>query len=249
MIHSEKRGSVSVLRIEHGKANAIDTEFFENLDAALSEVEGEPGGIVLTGSGSIFSAGVDLVRVLEGGADYLDHFVPKLTVGLTRVFSLPKPVVAAVNGHAIAGGCILACACDYRVAAAGSARMGVPELRVGVPFPTAPLEILKFVVPNNYLQEVVYSGRAFPLEAARERGLVDEIVNAEELLDRACEVAERFAAIGPASFRMTKRQLRQPALDRIGAGIEETDPEIEEIWKDRATHKAIRRYVQETLGK
>ena len=96
---------------------------------------------------------------------------------------------------------------------------------------------------------VGFARRPEPLVRARERGLVDEIVNAEELLDRACEVAERFAAIGPASFRMTKRQLRQPALDRIGAGIEEMDPEIEEIWKDRATHKAIRRYVQETLGK
>ena len=111
------------------------------------------------------------------------------------------------------------------------------------------LEIVKFVVPGRFIQEVVYSGRTYPLEDARERGLVDEIVEPERLLDRACEVAEGLVKLGEQSFRMTKHQLRQSTLDRIGLGIEETDPEIEEIWKRPETHAAIRSYVQKTLGK
>ena len=246
-MHIEKRGAVQILRMEHGKANAIDSEFFDDLQEALTEVEGDGGPVVLTGSGSIFSAGVDLLRVLAGGNDYLDEFVPKLSLGLTRLFALPKPVVAAVNGHAVAGGCILVCACDYRVAAEGTARIGVPELKVGVPFPTAPLEIVRAVVPARYIQEVVYSAKTYTLGDALERGLIDEVVPAEALLDRACEVAEAYGALAPESYALTKRQLRQPVMDKIDAGMRTLDPEIEAVWKAPETHDAIRKYVEKTL--
>lgn len=248
-MHIEKRGAVQLLRMEHSKANAVDSEFFDDLGRALTEVEADGGPLVLTGSGSIFSAGVDLLRVLEGGVEYLEEFVPKLSEGLIRLYRLSRPVVAAVNGHAIAGGCILVCACDHRVAADGPARIGVPELRVGVPFPTAPMEIVKAVVPARFIQEVVYSGATFPLPAALERGLVDEVVEPERLLDRACEVAESYAAVGAASYALTKRQLRQPVMDRIEAGMRDLDPEIESVWKAPETHAAIRKYVEKTLKK
>jgi enoyl-CoA hydratase len=250
MLKIEDREAVRILRLEHGKANAIDLELMEGLTAALDEAESSPcEALVLTGSGSIFSAGVDLFRVVAGGSAYLDDFLPLLTTCLKRLFVLAKPVVAAINGHAIAGGCILAAACDSRLMAAGEGRIGVPELRVGVPFPAGPLEIVRFVVPNHYLQEVVLGGRTYLPPAARERGLVDEIVAPESLLGRALERATDLAAVGREAFALTKRQLRQPTLELMESTAALADEAIEATWKTEAARQRIRSYLEKTVGR
>jgi enoyl-CoA hydratase len=241
-------GAVRLLELDHGKANAIDIELFEALMATLAAAEAEGcRGLVVTGSGSIFSAGVDLRRVLAEGEEYLRRFVPMIGEGLARLFAFPRPVVAALNGHAVAGGCILACACDRRIAAAGGATVGVPELRVGVPYPSAALEILRFVVGDHGLEEVVYAAGTSGLEEARGLGLVDEIVPPGELVERAVAVAERMAAVAPETFAVTKRQIRRPVLDRLAAGAAEADREVERIWRLASTREAIRSYVEATL--
>ncbi|MFQ5348834.1 MAG: enoyl-CoA hydratase/isomerase family protein [Thermoanaerobaculia bacterium] len=248
-IESFDVGVVRVLRLRHGRANAIDVELFEALMAALDQAT-EDGcrALVLTGSGSIFSAGVDLKRVLEEGEEYLRRFVPMIGKGLRRLFAFPRPVVAALNGHAVAGGCIVACACDRRIAAAGDATVGVPELRVGVPYPSTALEILRFVVGDHGLEEVVYSAGTSDLETVRRHGLVDEIVAPETLLERAVAVAGRMAKIAPETFALTKSQIRRPVLDRLAAGAASADREVERIWRLASTREAIRAYVEATLG-
>ncbi len=250
MIESSDAGPVRVLRLRHGKANAIDLEFFDGLMAALEEARRAVacGAVVVTGSGAIFSAGVDLRRVLREGEEYLRRFVPKIGDGLRRLFSFPLPVVAAVNGHAVAGGCILACACDRRIAAAGGATIGVPELRVGVPYPSAALEILRFTVGDRALQEVVYSAGTSRLDEALALGLVDEVVPADELLERSVATAARMAAVAPETFALTKRQIRRPVMERLAAGAEPLDREVERIWRLASTRETMQRYVEATLG-
>ena len=125
----------------------------------------------MTGRGNVFSAGVDLFKVLDGGGAYLDTFLPALHDALLRLFSLPRPVVAAINGHAIAGGCVLACTTDLRVMAEGDARIGMPEVRVGVPFPAAIFEFVRAAVGPRWLSEIVYLGRTYTPEAARQMRL------------------------------------------------------------------------------
>ena len=248
-IESREIGSSRVLQMRHGRANAIDIELFEELTAVLEKAAGDGcRALVVTGTGPIFSAGVDLRRVLAEGEEYLRRFVPLIGEGLRRLFSFPRPVVAAINGHAVAGGCIMACACDRRIAAAGGATVGVPELRVGVPYPSTALEILRFVVGDRALEEVVYAAGTSGLEEAREIGLVDEIVPAEGLIDRAVAVAERMSRVAPETFAVTKRQIRRPVLDRLDAGAEAVDREVERIWRLASTRQAIRAYVESTLG-
>lgn len=250
MIHREDRGPIAVLRMAHGKANALDSELLEALDRGFRELEdARPDALVLTGTGSIFSAGVDLFRVLDGGAAYLASFLPVLSRAVRRLFAFPRPVVAAVNGHAIAGGCILACACDLKVMAEGEGRIGVPELRVGVPFPVAPLEVLRFAVPPQHLQELAYAGRTYGAAEAHEWGLIDELVPPEAVLDRALEAAGRLAAIPRESFEFTKAQLRRPALERIDALHDELDPRVAAQWARPEVREHIREYVARTIGK
>ncbi len=204
--------------------------------------------MLLTGTGSIFSAGVDLFRVLAGGEEYLAGFLPALARALSTLFTFPRPVVAALNGHAIAGGCILACACDFKVMATGRGRIGVPELRVGVPFPAIALEILRFAVPRQHLQGLTYTGRTFTPEEALERGLVDELVAPEGLRARALAAARELAAVPAATFELTKRQLRDPAVARVAALGERIDAEVAAAWSRPETHRVIRDYLDRTLG-
>ena len=250
-IEREERASVTVLRMRHGKVQAMDLELLQSLDDELQRVEDAEIGraVVLTGSGSVFSAGVDLFRLVEGGSSYIDDFLPLLSDVLQRVFAFPRPLVAAINGHAIAGGCVLACACDYRVAARGSGTIGLPELRVGVPFPLVPLEIVRFALPAEHLQELVYLGRTYRVDEAAGRGLVDEVVKGGDLIDRACDVASRLVSGPPARFVLAKRQLRGPTIRRIRRHAVEMDREVLRAWKDPETLQAIQSYLSDTIKK
>src|ERR1700728_4888718 len=128
----DRHGSVAVLRLDHGKVHALDDVLLGDLVAGLDTVErSDARALVLTAAGRVFSAGVDLQRVLDGGAEYLETMMPALIAAFVRLFSYPLPVVAAVNGPAIAGGCILACAADRRILIEGG-RIGASELLVGV---------------------------------------------------------------------------------------------------------------------
>lgn len=250
MIHREDRDVVAVLRMAHGKASALDSELLAALAAELDDIERADGleSVVLTGTGTIFSAGVDLHRVLEGGSDYLADFLPTLDRALRRLFTFPRPVVAALNGHAVAGGCVLSCACDYRIMADGGGTIGVPELPVGVPFPDVALEILRFGAPGERLQELVYLGKTYPVPDALARGLIDEIAQPHALLERACAVARQLAGIPRTTFRLTKRQLRQPVLERIERHAL-TDAEVARAWGSAEIRAAIAAYVERTLTK
>src|SRR5690606_15976287 len=127
---------VAVLRMAHGPVNAMDLELCQALSERFSDLADDPArAVVVTGSDRAFSAGVDLKRATAGGDAYIDEFLPALADAFRAAFELPKPLVAAVNGHAIAGGCVLAACADVVLMAEGTARIGVPELRVGVPFP------------------------------------------------------------------------------------------------------------------
>lgn len=251
MIHREDRDALAVIRIDRGKANALDLELLQALARELDAVEQDRTrhALVLTGTGKFFSAGVDLFRFLDGGADYLEAFFHTMVGCFRRLFVFPRPVVAAVNGHAIAGGCVLASAADYRVMARTAGAIGVPELKVGIPFPTAAIEILRFAASTRHLQQLVYLGRMYQPDEAHRVGLVDELVDGDEVVPRAAAVANELGSMPVARFGITKRQLRAPSVDRIErAGA--IDAEVLAGWKAPETHAAIRAYVESRgLGK
>ncbi len=251
MIHREVQDGVAILRMAHGKASALDLEFAGALrDAFDAEGDSDARAVILTGTGSIFSAGVDLLRFVDGGPAYVAEFVTGLNATIEALLGLSKPVVAAMNGHAIAGGCVLACACDLRVMAEGRGRVGVPELAVGVPFPTAAFEALRSVAPAHLLRSTVYGAQTYAAADALERGLVDEVVPSEMLSDAALGWATKLAAIPSETFRLTKTQVLAPAMARIRTAREDgTEDRIAEAWSQPEILAAVRDYVRKTLGK
>src|SRR6266404_1367880 len=229
MIELTRHGDVDLLRITHGKANALDLELCNALTTELEAFRRSAAkALVITGSGRMFSAGVDLVRVAHEGAPYVRVLLPAVNRAFETLFSLHKPVVAAVNGHAIAGGCIIACAADYRVMARAPGLIGVPELLVGVPFPVVPLEIMRFAAGAR-AQALINRGSTLAADAAMANGLVDAVVEPETLDDEALAAARSLAAIPPPAFALTKRQLREPVLERIHVGAA-LDAAVQEAW-------------------
>jgi enoyl-CoA hydratase len=246
VIEVTEQDEVAILRMADGKVNAMSIELCEAVTACVRE-HSHARAVVITGSGRIFSAGVDLLRLLDGGVPYVRIFLPALSTMLATVFSHPKPVVAAINGHAIAGGCVLACAADRRLMAREAGRIGVTELLVGVPFPPAAMEIMRCATAPQYFEDAIFSGATYPPPQALERGMLHEITEPEGLLDRAVAAAKTLAALSPPAFAQTKRQTHAPALERMDSP--ETAAAVERIWTSPETLERIRDYVTRTLRK
>ena len=191
---------------------------------------------MLTGTGSAFSAGVDLRRILDGGRPYTEEFLTALSRMFRAVFDHPRPTVAAVNGHAIAGGCVLALACDVRLMSGG--RIGLAELAVGVPFPTSALEIVRHALGTNAGRAVLRAETVGP-EQALVLGMVDEVVPADELLPRALELAAELATRAPEAYRLAKTQLHRPADEAIAATTAEDDAAVLAGWTSDDTRRRI----------
>lgn len=249
MIERSLADGILTLRMAHGKANALDIELVDALLQVLENGTAEARAVVLTGTGSIFSAGVDLIRVTQGGADYVKQFLPRFATLVGRLFAFPKPLVAAVNGHAIAGGCVLALTADVRLLADGAGKIGVPELLVGVPFPAAALEVVRHGVPPDRAPWLIYTGKTVPAREACVAGFMGEVVAPEQLQARARELAAQLAQIPPQVFGLTKQSLRAEALQRIEAGSERYDPIVIELWAAPETRERIQEYLRKTLRK
>lgn len=239
MIRVDEQDGVAIARIEHGRINALDTELLRAITVTMGDLS-SAAAVVLTGQGGVFSAGVDLRRVVDGGAAYLAEFLPALTDALLAVFELPRPVVAAVNGHAIAGGCVLAAACDLRLMSAGT--IGLSELAVGVPFPSAALEIVRHAA-GQATGELVLTARLLDPEEARAVGLVHDVVPDEALLGEAVRRAQRLARIPGPVYAMSKDQLHRPAQERISAGARLDDAQVLATWQSPETLQAIRGFL------
>lgn len=241
---------IAVIELDRPPVNAMDLELLSELTLALEAVSGSDArAAVLTGAGRAFCAGVDLRQVLQGGPAYLQEFLPLLSDCFATLFTMTKPVVAAVNGHALAGGCVLVAACDLRLMAEGDGTIGVTEVPVGVPFPSWALEIMRFATAPQHLSEVTLAGRRYGPAGGLARGLLDEVVPAAELQERAITAARELAQAPPPVFAHTKRQLRQPTVDRVQRHGPDFNALADALWASPEVARAIQEYLRARVGR
>lgn len=242
MLERIEHDGLATLRLAHGKVSALDLELLQALTEAMrAEASSASRALILTGTGTSFSAGVDLARLLAGGSAYIGPFLTALGEALGALFHFPKPVVAAVNGHAIAGGCILALACDVVLMAEGKGRIGAPELAVGVPFPPSALEVLRARLAPHVLQRVVVRSETFEPTEAHALGLVDEVVTPDALTARARAHAASLGAVPAASFAATKALLREPSRERVRRQEVGFSERLREVWASPPVLAAVQR--------
>jgi enoyl-CoA hydratase len=210
-VRIEQHGELALVRIDRPPANALDLELLEDGRQVLEELAAaEPGAVVLTGRDGFFSAGVDLKL-----APTLDRAGQRAMVeGINRLFagwySFPRPVVAAVNGHAIAGGLILALCADHRVG--GGGKLGLTELRAGIGYPLAAMTVVRAELAPPAARELVLRAELVDPEEALRLGALDELVSQGEVLARALEVAGDLAALPREAYGRIKHHLRGEAI-------------------------------------
>jgi enoyl-CoA hydratase len=226
---------VAVLRLARPPVNALDVDLLRGIRAAFV-VAADAGAVVFTGSGRTFSAGADLRRIVDGDASYAAEFLTALSDAFLAVFDCPRPVVCAINGHALAGGCVFAAACDVRIMSGGS--IGLTELAVGVPFPAAALEIVRFAA-GPAASSLVLTARTMDPGQALSLGLVDEVCDGTELLPRAVDLARRLAAVPAEVYALSKEQLHRPARERIEQARPVDDARVLGHWSSAATRDSI----------
>jgi enoyl-CoA hydratase len=211
----ENHEGVWVLELGRPPVNAVELELALELSDALLAAESTPscGAVVLTGSHGVFSAGLDVRVVPNYDAEQRDRMVRAINVLVRRLYGLPKPTIAAINGHALGGGLVMALACDLRFASQGYYQLGLNEVSLGMPFPAAPLAVIEAELDPRSRRLLALRGTTFgPLDELAS-GFVDALYPSGDLLRAALDRA-RAASRAPA-YAEIKRQLRAATLSRL----------------------------------
>jgi enoyl-CoA hydratase len=209
-----QHGKIVEIRLDDGKVNAMGPAFFDELNLLLDRVERErPGALVLAGREGFFSPGLDLKLLPTLQPAELTRTLQSFGYTLLRVWTLGVPTVAAVTGHAVAGGLFLAFACDRRVMARGAFRLHANEHQIGLPLPTWAQAITESVVQGSTFVELMLHARPFTPDEALARHLVDEIVDPGTVVARAHEIATPLAGLAQPAYGITKTRNRQRGVE------------------------------------
>jgi methylglutaconyl-CoA hydratase len=204
------------------KRNAISTAMISELRSALDEIEKSHARVgILTGKGKAFSAGMDLemlAAIAKQSPSENEEDSRRMAKMFRRIWSFPKPLIAAVNGAAIAGGCGIATLCDFTLAVP-EAKFGYTEVKIGF-LPAIVSVFLSRQIGEKRTRDLLLTGRIFEAPEARDLGFINEIVAPEELLDRARELADVLIAASPSSLTRTKRLLISAAAASLDADLE-----------------------------
>jgi enoyl-CoA hydratase len=234
----ESRGELALVRLDRPPANALNPELLEEFEAVRQQLAADPpGAVVVSGRERFFCAGVDLKLVPTMSPDDQRAMVEGINRLVIGWYGFPRPVVAAVTGHAIAGGMVIALCADYRVGAT-EGKLGLTELRAGVPYPVAAIALVRAELAGPAARALALRAHLVEPEEALRLGLVDELAGPDEVLERACDVAQQMAQFGGESYARTKLELRGDTLARIQRAVESGDPLLEAWLGDDSSHAA-----------
>ncbi len=236
-IDIQKCDAISTLRLNRGKVNALNQAVVDQLRRALKDCERNPEvtAIILTGAGKFFSFGFDVPEFLSFSKKQFVDYVISFTDLYRYIFLYPKPIIAALNGHTIAGGCMLALACDYRIMVTGKSKISLNEITFGASVPIGSAEMLQFWVGNANATTMLFSGAMYSAEEGMELGLVQRVATKEELMDVARKVATDFASKYSPAFVNIKSLLRKHVAEEIAKREQEGIQEFVDIWYSKAT--------------
>lgn len=207
-----RREGMAEIVLDDGKVNAMAAAFFLELNAALDRVEGDDNrALVVVGRPGCLSAGLNVKLLPTLPPDDLVRTLLAFGRTLLRVWTLPLPTVAAVTGHAIAGGALLAFACDRRFIADGPFRIHMNETAIGLTLPSFAIAICQSVMPAHCQNEALLHAKPYTPAEALACGMVDDVVSAERVIARAREAARALTALDRTAYAASKQRLRSRA--------------------------------------
>ena len=226
-VYVENADGIAVLRLQSGKKNPINPELVRDLSNAIDEIRENPEikSIVLTSSNDrYYSIGLDVPQLIHYERSEFREFIRSFNLLCLDIYTLPKPLIASVNGHAIAGGCILALCCDYRYMGDGKKLIGLNEVKLGVSVPYLPQKILEQIAGERIATGMIYGGEFYSPEKALEMGVVDGVYPSEELLQKSIEKARIIGGQPAKAFAAVKNnrtgEIKELCLKRLERDVD-----------------------------
>ena len=241
-MHVSKDVEIATVTLSRGKVNALNEPMVEEITKSFEDlaIDNEVRSIIFTGSGKFFSFGFDVPEFLSYPKNDFIKYLEKFTNLYTYVFHFPKPIVAALNGHTIAGGCMLATACDYRLMVTGKAKISLNEITFGSPVLAGSVEMLRYCVGSRNAQSILYSGAMYSAEEAFQLRLVDQVSSEDDLTEDARKVAQELAQKDSSAFRSIKHLLRKPAAEQMIKREKDAILEFVDIWYSEQTWENLK---------
>tara|TARA_B100001741_G_scaffold309053_1_gene306125 strand:+ start:125 stop:805 length:681 start_codon:yes stop_codon:yes gene_type:complete len=215
----KSEGDVSIIQMDDGKVNVFSPDMIENFNNILDQVPTDKGAMMIIGREGMFSAGFDL-KVMMSSPENAAAMVKNGFKLLMRVFTFPRPVVAACSGHAIALGAFLLCSCDHRIGCKGEFKIGANELRNNMIVPTPILELAKFRLIKSHKQRALLNAEMYSIEDAVAPGYLDEVTDHDQLFDLALAKAKDLATLAHPQYLQTKKLDQEDVAAKIYSGIE-----------------------------
>jgi enoyl-CoA hydratase/carnithine racemase len=233
MISVEHHGKVVFAKLNNGVTNALNPKVVKELERVIKQVKNDAGinGLVLGSSNEkFFSIGFDIPELFEMNRDDFRRFYRAFNQVCLDLLTLPKPTVAAITGHAIAGGCILAMCCDYRFIAKGHKLMGLNEVKLGLPVPYLPDRLLHAIAGVCRAREIMESGKLYPSNEALEMGIVDKTLPIENVVEAAIERADTLGSLPKVGYEMIKQNRVEMIEEQVAARQDDKEVYFIESW-------------------
>jgi enoyl-CoA hydratase len=239
MIEVRDEGEVRILTLANPPANALDAAVIAALGDATVDAGRDPKvrAVILRGNDRFFSGGLDLKKMAMGEAVTVASF--GYSDGIGSLFGLPKPTIAEIGGHAIAGGAILALACDFRIAADAGQKIGLNETAIGLAFPPGAFEIARAGLPKRSFARAILEAELYAPRDALDMGYVHEVVPKDTLSGRCKELAKKLGAYPSGAYAHNKAMAQRPFLERCQNEPEEDVRRRTEIWTSEETLNAF----------
>jgi 3,2-trans-enoyl-CoA isomerase len=237
---------LSIITLDRGKSNAMNGEMITELDDILKNIAGDPGisGAIITGKDHFFSAGLDLIELYSYSEEEAESFWHKFLNFTATITSFKKPLVAAINGHSPAGGCVIALACDYRIMAEGKFIIGLNEVPVGIIVPQSIFALYSFWIGQANAARSLLEGKLFNPEEALTIGLIDEIVNPASILTAAERKIRKYMAMERNTWEQSKLNIRKNLIAATSADHSEALAEMLKQWWSPATRSILKTIIE-----
>jgi len=221
---------IAILRLDNGPLNSISSEMVDDVSRALVEIKGNARGMVLCGGDKFFSAGFHLPQLLQFDRSAMADFLERFNRLCADLFTAPYPTICALAGHAVAGGNIFALTCDYRYAASPEKKIGLNELKLGLPLPYLSDMLLRHTIGDRYATQMIYSGEFMSFADAKIIGMIDVIGSPDELEDFTLERLSQIAGHPPRAFAAAKANKVEPIMRRYRKYSKLKNDEFLDCW-------------------
>ncbi len=239
MLQFTNEDSYNIIRLDNGIPNALSSSLIDRFDNLLDEAAEQRLPLVIAGNTKFFSMGLNLPEVIEFSRDKFTDYIKKFDMLVHKLYTLPVPVVCALEGHAVAGGAILALACDMRIGSDESKKFGCNEAQLGVPVPYLPSMIFRNIAGHQAADKLMYQGTLLSFQDALKYGLIDRLVPAADIVSSAIESAKLMVQGSVEAFSIMKAMKTEPVSEKFQKHNDSYTERFIQCWYDPSSQNLI----------